>query len=102
MSAHRRRKTLPLDSAPEQADLSTDGSPHAALDAADEAAAIRAALEQLPEPQRSVLVLRFLHGWPHAEVARALGKREEAVRALQYRALSRMRDLLRQELAPER
>jgi DNA-directed RNA polymerase specialized sigma24 family protein len=38
-----------------------------------------------------VLVLRFLHELSHAEIARQLGKREDAVRALQYRALRELR-----------
>jgi RNA polymerase sigma-70 factor (ECF subfamily) len=101
MSAHRRRKTLPLEAAPEPADPSPFSSPQAALDASAEARALSEALRRLPQPQRSVLILRFLHGWAHADVARALGKREEAVRALQYRALGRMRELLRQDLAAD-
>ena len=47
-----------------------------------------------PPEQREVLVLRFLRELPHAEVARALGKNEQATRALQYRALRRLSSLL--------
>ena len=41
-----------------------------------------------------MVILRFLRELPHSEVARALGKNEQATRALQYRALRRMSSLL--------
>ena len=49
------------------------------------------ALLRLPEEQRTVLILRYLHSYSHAEVAQQLGKSEEAVRALQHRAQARLR-----------
>ena len=49
---------------------------------------------RLNEDQRAVLVLRFLRGLANAEVATQLGKTEQAARALQYRALNRLRDLM--------
>ena len=54
----------------------------------------RSALMRLNEDQRAVLVLRFLRGLANAEVATQLGKTEQAARALQYRALNRLRDLM--------
>ena len=94
MSDLRRRPTAPLEAAPEPADESRDASPAALVEADADAVAVRDALARLPEVHRTVLVMRFLLDLPHAEVARELGKSEEAVRALQYRALVRMRDLM--------
>lgn len=94
MSDLRRRPTAPLEAAPEPADESRDASPAALVEAGADADAVRHALVRLSEVHRSVLVMRFLLDLPHAEVARELGKTEEAVRALQYRALVRMRELL--------
>lgn len=94
MSDLRRRPTAPLEAAPEPADESRDASPAALVEADADAVAVRNALARLPEVHRTVLVMRFLLDLPHAEVARELGKSEEAVRALQYRALVRMRELM--------
>ena len=95
----RRRRSTPIDLIPEPADSSRAGSPaaRAELDAAQ--ADLGLALERLPDDQRLVLVLRFLRGLSRAEVARQLGRSVEATRALQHRALSRMRQLM---ATPER
>jgi RNA polymerase sigma-70 factor (ECF subfamily) len=58
---------------------------------------VRKALLNLPENQRQVIMLRFYEEWSHAETASALGKSEEATRALQYRAL----ESLRRQLIPD-
>jgi RNA polymerase sigma-70 factor (ECF subfamily) len=94
MSDLRRRQVTPLEDAPEPMDESREASPAALAEAGADADAVREALARLPEVQRSVLVMRFLRDLPHADVARQLGKSEEAVRALQYRALVRMRELM--------
>lgn len=82
---------------------------HAALDdqalpgqeSADQAAerrlnhlVLKQALLRLGEDQRDVLVLRFISGLSIAQVAQALHKSEDAVKALQRRALSAVRALL--------
>jgi RNA polymerase sigma-70 factor (ECF subfamily) len=94
MSDLRRRTLAPLEDAPEPIDESRAASPASLAEAGADADAVREALALLPEVQRSVLVMRFLLDLPHADVARQLGKTEEAVRALQYRALVRMRELM--------
>ena len=78
----------------EHASVRAADDPVAALDLADRSSSIRQALLELPEPQREVVVLRFLRELPHAEVARQTGRSEEAVRALQHRALKRLRRAL--------
>lgn len=52
---------------------------------------LRRAVAALPEEQRRVLLLRFVAGYRPEEVARLLGKRADAVRAVQYRALRALR-----------
>ncbi len=52
------------------------------------------AIRRLPTAQQQVIALRFLGGCSNGQVARALGKREDAVRALQYRALKQLRQSL--------
>jgi RNA polymerase sigma-70 factor (ECF subfamily) len=80
-----------------QQSLQTDGSSEspAVMESADwESRRVRQALLQLPEIQRQVLVLRFFEEWSHGEIAAATGKTVEATRALQYRAINGLRDLL--------
>jgi RNA polymerase sigma-70 factor, ECF subfamily len=55
---------------------------------------VREALFRLPIDQRRVLILRFVEGWRHEEVAEALGKSPEATRALQHRALLSLKRML--------
>ena len=68
-------------------------------DAALTATRVRQALGRLTEDQQEVVVLRFFEGLSAAEVAAIIGKREGAVRALQFRALSVLADLLHQQRA---
>ncbi|MHB0877071.1 MAG: RNA polymerase sigma factor [Anaerolineae bacterium] len=52
-----------------------------------EVVTVRAALASLPDDQREVLMLRFLEGFSHDEVAASLGKSAAACRVIQHRAL---------------
>jgi RNA polymerase sigma-70 factor (ECF subfamily) len=61
---------------------------------AEEAAALATAITQLPDEQQQVIVLRFIEGWKHAEVARVIGKSEGACRIIQHRALIALNRLL--------
>ncbi len=52
------------------------------------------ALAQLTSDQHQVIALRFLEGWEIEEVARAMEKPPGAIKALQHRALARLRKLM--------
>jgi RNA polymerase sigma-70 factor (ECF subfamily) len=56
---------------------------------------VRRILDRLPPDQRSVLLLRFIADLSIADTARALGKRQGAVKSLQRRAL----DAIRREIS---
>jgi RNA polymerase sigma-70 factor (ECF subfamily) len=62
--------------------------------AAEEARTLSQAIRQLPEEQQQVIVLRFIEGLRHAEVARILGKSEGACRMIEHRALMALYQLL--------
>lgn len=94
MSELRRRQTAPLDDAPDPEDLSDLDRPDAAFELRSKVDAVHAALLELPDDQRQVLMLRFIRDLPHAETARLLGRSEQATRALQYRALRSMQRLI--------
>ena len=55
-----------------------------------EDAAVRAAIDELPADQRSVVLLRIIGDLTIDDIARALGKRPGAVKALQRRGLRRL------------
>lgn len=89
----RRRRRRPADAS------SADVVEHAAGaggDVAREAearmsdAALRAAIDELPTDQRTVMLLRIIGDLTIEEIARAVGKRPGAVKALQRRALIRL------------
>ncbi len=56
--------------------------------------ALHAAIRQLTVEQQQVLFLRFFEGQPHEAVAARLGRKPNAIRAIQFRALARLRKLL--------
>jgi RNA polymerase sigma-70 factor, ECF subfamily len=55
---------------------------------------LRQALARINEDQRDVIVLRFVAGMPISEVAQALRKSENAIKALQRRGLDALRKIL--------
>ncbi|WP_051492028.1 RNA polymerase sigma factor [Roseivivax isoporae] len=95
----RRRRGSPLDDAPEVADEAP--SAEARMLSGDRAAALHAALADLPERQRQAVVLRHLEGLGNPEIARIMDIGPRAVeslvargkRALEERLLGRRADL---------
>lgn len=59
-----------------------------------EAEQVRFAMRQLTDEQAEVLSLRFLEGYTIQEVAVMMDKSEGAIKALQYRAVATLRQLL--------
>ena len=63
--------------------------------------ALRLALSELPEDQRTVVVLRFVLGMSADEIGERLGRSEPAVHALQHKGRRQMREeLVRLHAAP--
>jgi RNA polymerase sigma-70 factor (ECF subfamily) len=81
---HRRRRR---EDGTEQPEPVADG-PDAGLGAALEA------LAQLTSEQREVVHLRFVEGYPIDDVARLVGRSPGAVKAMQHRAIERLRTIL--------
>jgi RNA polymerase sigma-70 factor, ECF subfamily len=63
---------------------------------------IKAAMDELTEPQRQVVWLKFIEGYSNAEVATLVGRDENAVKSLQHRALATMRRAIERERCRER
>ncbi len=89
----RRRQRRPLDLV--QTDvlqaLAPVGDVEQDCDLARSTAQIRSVLEGLSDDQRDVLTLRFLGGLRVSEIARAVGKTPDAVKALQARGIASLR-----------
>jgi RNA polymerase sigma-70 factor (ECF subfamily) len=64
-------------------------------------AALRASLPELTEEQQQVIVLRFVNGQSLAETAEAMGKNENAIKQLQFRALRSLERLIGQRVGYE-
>ncbi len=92
---HFRRAPRPTVEITEMPSQRPDGDPEAALARSQDMAELQQALRQLHDEQRQVLLLRFIQGLSAREVAESIGKSEQAVKALQYRALNGLRRLLR-------
>ena len=72
-------------------------SPEEALRREDLAEAVTAALGALPEPYRSVVILREIQGFSYAEIAEALELSMDAVKVHLHRGRRRLRERLVQE-----
>jgi RNA polymerase sigma-70 factor, ECF subfamily len=99
---HRHNDCLEILPLNETTDTSQDGS----LDLAGELVLsqheIQAAMDELTEPQRQVVWLKFIEGYSNAEVATVVGRDENAVKSLQHRALATMRRTIERERCRER
>lgn len=65
---------------------------------AESSAELRAKLDRLAPDQREVLVLRFAAQLNTNEVGRVMGRRPNAVRQLQFRALTSLRQMMTEEV----
>lgn len=71
-----------------------DTTPSHQLAQAEATAAIMSCLARLGDEQREVIRLRFLYDVPFADIARHLGKSENATYIICHRGLKRLRNLL--------
>jgi RNA polymerase sigma-70 factor, ECF subfamily len=85
---------LPLDDAMAAEE---DGQPHQVAEVREARSNLLAALQRLTEPQRQVILLKFMEARSNAEVAAILGKDEGSVKSLQHRALAALRRNLRRQ-----
>ena len=87
-----RRAHLALRAATEQPSGDAAPSPEASLLSAERRDALLAAVNELPEDQRTVIALRFFAGLSEHEVAEALSLPEGTVKSRSARALNRLRE----------
>jgi RNA polymerase sigma-70 factor, ECF subfamily len=75
-------------------DADRESDPATAVWLREQAAAIRQALEQLPEPQRQAITMAFFDGLTHAEISAATGDPLGTVKSRIRIGMQRLRDLL--------
>ena len=83
----RQRRTVPVDTLPEQAQE----------DESDAVRSLREAMETLPQRQRTMVVLHYMEDYDVREVARIMGTTRGAVCA----GLSRAREALRRRIGED-
>lgn len=88
-----RRNTVPLDDAPQIVDA-TSFDADARMDIELSMGDVRRAMGCLTDLQREAITLRFAAGLSVAETARAMGKKDNAVKALQHAGLKKLRRTL--------
>ena len=104
LDARRRRPAVALDAlGGDDEDAwnppGDDPTPLQTLETNDMRALVRSAMEQLPEPFRSTLVLREMEGHAYEEIARILDVSIGTVESRIFRARARLRAILERELA---
>ena len=90
---HRKlgiRDHLPLDEDLAAGNSSLVGS----IDHSLTSDTLRQALQRLSSEQRDVILMRFIAGMPVAQVAKALHKSDDAIKGLQRRGLTALREVL--------
>lgn len=92
----RHRLEMPTSEIPgaDRQEWGPEGRPEAAVVDKVTNQALLEAVSRLGAEQRECIVLRFLHGFSVAETARVMGKKEGAIKALQYRAVRSLGRLL--------
>ena len=83
----RQKRSVPVDALPEAESEPED----------ERIAALREALAQLPQRQRTMTVLHYMEGYDVREVARIMGTTNNAVCAGLSRARARLRTLMGEE-----
>ena len=85
---HRKLKPLELTDEEQLAHPATLNLPERIVEINQEASVLAKAIQKLGEEEQMVIVLRFVEGLSHREVAEIIGKSEAASRVIQHRALA--------------
>jgi RNA polymerase sigma-70 factor (ECF subfamily) len=92
----RRHEGLPLDDVPAIVD-DRAVTPEQAGEMSELRSTLQQALGELPLQQRTIVVMKDVYGWSHAEAAEALGISVTAAKVRLHRARKRLRELLWEE-----
>ncbi len=79
-----------------------EGSPDEHLERADDLETVTAALEQLAEPYRSIVILREIQGMKYEEISGAMDLPLNTVKVYLHRGRKQLRDVLEEAIDRER
>jgi len=93
----RKKKELTLDisALPFSTLIDEKADPQREMQEAFSLNEITKALETLSYEQKEVLTLHFISDLPNSEIAKLMEKSEEAIRQIQYRAIKRLREIIK-------
>ncbi len=91
---YRKRRPDAFDTREEHRQADRGASVEQIVHNRDELARIMEAVRQLSDEEQTVLILRFVEGLSHRDVAAAIGKSEASSRVIQHRALTLLRRIL--------
>lgn len=77
--------------------IAHDGDPEAFAQRRATAQVLMTAIRRLTDEQQQVILLKFIDGMDNTEISATMGKKEGAIRALQYRALLALQRILQDE-----
>jgi len=89
---HSRRQMVALDNVK----LSGEGqeNPHRAVERTNERELLLNAIQELPPERQQLLTLKFIERMSNAEIGRAMGRSEGAIKSLYHRTLISLKKLL--------
>lgn len=94
VDSQRKRAPLPVSDLDMDRKLDDEPLPEEMVAHQQDMASLSSAVQQLDEVEQQVVLLRFVEGLSHREVARIIGKTEQASRVIQHRALTALHALL--------
>jgi RNA polymerase sigma-70 factor, ECF subfamily len=97
MQKRKRQRTTNLDDVEEPVESRLEAQPDAVAESSAGLAELAAAVEQLPETLRQIVILKDVYGLPHEAIAEELGISVAAAKVRLHRARKRLRDVLFEE-----
>lgn len=94
LTDHYRKRAVRSDTVALPEEIAGGDDPAAATERKLTGERLKQGLRELTEEQREVVILRFIMGYEHDEVAEIMGRSAGAIRALQFRALSALKGAL--------
>lgn len=91
----RKKKNVSIDLQTISEIADPAGHPHQLTEQNETAKTMRRVIQKLSDDQQEAIILKFINELPNSEIAKLLGKTEEAVRQLQCRALKALRQYLK-------
>lgn len=94
LTDHYRKRAVRSDTVGLPEEMASGDDPVVATERKLDGERLKQGMRELTEEQKEVVILRFIMGYEHGEVAEMMGRSAGAIRALQFRALSALKGAL--------